>query len=182
MKFLPVNVNMHFFPNMHVRSWKCEHGGRRNGGALRAGVAGAGGCAWSRWPAAGPLAVPSARIRRARPCRGRSPACLVFSGRWPVEGGAVARGRGPGLPQMPAWGPPGEAAPEAAPLAAPDAADEAAPDAADDAAPLAALDAAPLAAEDAADEAADDAAVEAAALAAAEAAADAALAAAEAAA
>ena len=90
---------------------KCEHGGRRSGGALRAGAAGAGGCAWSRWPAAGPLAVPSARIRRARPCRGRSPACLVFSGRWPVEGGAVARGRGPGLPQMPAWGPPGRGRP-----------------------------------------------------------------------
>ena len=31
-----------------------------------------------------------------RPCRGRSPACLVFSSRWIGEGGAVARGRGPG--------------------------------------------------------------------------------------
>jgi len=82
--------------NFFMVNPKCEHGGRRNGGALRAGAAGAGGCAWSRWPAAGPLAVPSARVRRARPCRGRSPACLVFSGRWPVEGGAVARGRGPG--------------------------------------------------------------------------------------
>jgi hypothetical protein len=65
-------------------------------GALRASAAGAGGCAWSRWPTAGPLTVLSARIRRARPCRGRSPACLVFSGRWPMEGEAVTRGRGPG--------------------------------------------------------------------------------------
>ena len=65
-------------------------------GALRASAAGAGGCAWSRWPTAGPLTVLSARIRRARPCRGRSPACLVFSGRWPMEGEAVPRGRGPG--------------------------------------------------------------------------------------
>ena len=48
-----------------------EHGDRRNKDALRAGVAGAGGCARSRWPAAGPLIVPSARIRRPRPRRGR---------------------------------------------------------------------------------------------------------------
>jgi hypothetical protein len=78
------------------RDQKCEHGDRWSGGGLRAGAAGAGGCAWSRWPAAGPLAVLSARVRRARPCRGRSPACLVFSGRWPMEGEAVTRGRGPG--------------------------------------------------------------------------------------
>ena len=31
-----------------------------------------------RWPTVGPLIGPSARIRRARPRRRRSPACLVF--------------------------------------------------------------------------------------------------------
>ncbi len=48
-----------------------EHGDRRNKDALLAGAAGAGGCARSLWPATGPLIVRSARIRRARPCRGR---------------------------------------------------------------------------------------------------------------
>ncbi len=55
----------------------------RLGGAPGAGAAGAGGCAESRWPAAGPLVVPSALLRRALPRRGRSPACLgrMASGR-----------------------------------------------------------------------------------------------------
>ena len=56
----------------------CEHGGRRSGDALRACAAGAGGRARARWSAAGPLVVRAARIRRARLCRGRSPAGLVF--------------------------------------------------------------------------------------------------------
>ena len=35
-------------------------------GALGAGVAGAGSCSWSWWPASGPLIVPSARLRSRR--------------------------------------------------------------------------------------------------------------------
>jgi hypothetical protein len=44
------------------------------GGALGAGSSGAGGCAWRRWPDAGPLIVSSTRFLCARPRRGRSPA------------------------------------------------------------------------------------------------------------
>jgi hypothetical protein len=55
--------------------WDC-------GGALGAGAAGAGGCAWSQWPAAGPLIAPSARLRGARPRRGRSPSCLCGCRSW----------------------------------------------------------------------------------------------------
>jgi len=53
-----------------------ELGGRgvRLGGALGAGATGAGGCAWQRWPAAGLLIVSPARLRRAQPRGGRSPA------------------------------------------------------------------------------------------------------------
>jgi hypothetical protein len=55
------------------------------GDALKAGTTGAGGSAksLSQWPTARPLIVPSARLRRARPRRGRSPACLcrMASGR-----------------------------------------------------------------------------------------------------
>ncbi len=40
--------------------------GVRLGGALGAGDAGAGGCARLRWPAAGPLIVSQARLRRER--------------------------------------------------------------------------------------------------------------------
>jgi hypothetical protein len=71
-------------PCLSTRAWvawwqkKCEHGGRRNGGALRACAAGAGGHARTRWSAAGTLVVRAARIRRARLCRGRSPAGLAF--------------------------------------------------------------------------------------------------------
>jgi len=48
--------------------------GVRLGGALGAGATGAGDCAWQRWPAAGLLIVSPARLRRAQPRGGRSPA------------------------------------------------------------------------------------------------------------
>ena len=51
------------------------HGEVRLGGALGPGAAGAGGCAWPRWPAAGPLVVfadwVSARVAARRSLRSR---------------------------------------------------------------------------------------------------------------
>ncbi len=49
-----------------------QRGGERLGGPLGASAAGAGGCAWPRWPAAGPLIVSPARFRRAQPLRSLS--------------------------------------------------------------------------------------------------------------
>ena len=49
-------------------------GGVRLGCALGAGAAGAGGCEWPRSPAAGPLIVLPARLRREQLRGGRSPA------------------------------------------------------------------------------------------------------------
>jgi hypothetical protein len=74
--------------------------GVRLGGALWAGASGAGGCAWRRWPAEGPLIVSSTRLRRARPRRGRSPAssarkpCSLPTRR--AEGGLRRADGGPG--------------------------------------------------------------------------------------